>query len=74
MNTQRRKDLHLSLTDDQFDDLISALENHRDCFQRLAEEAVNGFGLGAPYWGGRVNEIQELIDMVQHLARDDGAK
>ena len=74
MNHQRRKDLHLSLTGDQFDDLISALENHRDNFQRMAEEALNGFGLGEPYWGARVHEIQELIDMVQQLVRDEGAK
>lgn len=74
MNRRPRKHLHLNLNDDQFDDLISALENHRDCFQRLSEEAANGFGLGAHYWNGRVNEIQELIDAVQHVARDDGAK
>ncbi|QRQ78321.1 hypothetical protein [Glutamicibacter protophormiae] len=71
MNPRHRKDLHLSLSDDQFDDLLSALESHRNYLQGLAEEAANGFGLGAPYWGGRVNEVQELIVMVQHLGRDD---
>ena len=74
MNRRPRKHLHLNLNDDQFDDLISALDSHRDCFRRLSEEAANGFGLGIPYWDGRVNEIQELIDAVRHCARGAGAE
>lgn len=72
MTNTPRKDIHLSLTGDQYDDLASALETHRNSFQNLASEASNGFGyLDTEYWTQRVTEVQHLIDTVHRLARGD---
>lgn len=67
MNTPR-KDINLSLSTDQYDDLTSALEGHRTGIQQLADEAKLGFGLDEAYWSNRVAEVQELLDTVQRLA------
>ena len=66
--TNRRKDIHLSLTNDQLDDLTSALEAHRDGFRKLAADAKLGFGLDASYWDGRVADVQNLLDTVHREA------
>lgn len=63
-----RKEIHLSLTNDQLDDLTSALEAHRDSFKKLAADAKLGFGLDAPYWEGRVADVQDLLDAVRRQA------
>lgn len=69
MTNTPRKDIHLSLTGDQYDDLTSALETHRNSFERLATEAGNGFGyLDTTYWTQRVTEVQQLLDAVHQLA------
>lgn len=66
----RRKDIHLSLTNDQLDDLTSGLEAHRDNFKKLAADAKLGFGLDAPYWNSRVADVQDLLDTVHRLAEE----
>lgn len=71
MSTTGRRDIHLSLTADQADDLISALEAHRGSFERLEKEAGHGFGLPAAYWAGRVQEVQELLDAVRRQEPGD---
>lgn len=63
-----RKDLHLSLSQDQYDDLTSALETHRNELQRFADSSSSGFGLDLAYWTRRVDEVQELLDSVRRLA------
>lgn len=64
-----RKDIHLSLTGDQYDDLTSALETQRNSFEQFAADASNGFGfLDTAYWTHRVTEVQQLIDTVHRLA------
>lgn len=73
MGSNRRREIRLSLTADQFDDLASALEAHRDGFERLAEEAGNGFGLPEAYWNGRVDEVQQLLDAVHRPAAGDAS-
>lgn len=76
MNGGERKnyDLSLSLTTDQYDDLTTALEDHRDGLRRLAGEASNGFGLGAGYWTERAGEVQNLLDAVRRLAGGESAE
>jgi hypothetical protein len=72
-----RKDIHLSLSDDQYDDLTSALEAHRDSMQQFAKESVLGFGLDSTYWSHRVTEVQDLLEAVRRLAageRPDAVK
>ena len=59
--TNRRKDIHLSLTNDQ-------LEAHRDGLRKLAADAKLGFGLDASYWDGRVADVQNLLDTVHREA------
>ena len=66
----RRKDIHLSLTHDQLDDLTSGLEAHRDSFTKLAADAKLGFGLDATYWNGRAVDVQSLLDTVHRLAEE----
>ncbi|MHA7227594.1 hypothetical protein [Glutamicibacter soli] len=69
MTNTPRKDIHLSLTGDQYDDLTSALETQRNSFERFAADASNGFGyLDTAYWTHRVTEVQQLIDTVHRLA------
>lgn len=70
VNTPRR-DINLSLSNDQYDDLTSALEGHRAGIQQLADEAKLGFGLDEAYWSNRVTEVQELLDTVHRLARGE---
>ncbi len=67
VNGSKRKnyDLSLSLTIDQYDDLTTALEDRRDGLRKMAGEAVNGFGLGAGYWNGRAEEVQDLLNCVR---------
>ena len=65
--------LSLSLTTDQYDDLTTALEDHRDGLRRMAGEAANGFGLGAGYWNGRADEVQELLSSVRRLANGENS-
>ena len=60
-----RKTVTLNLSNDQLADLVNALEDHRDSFKDQAEQAKFGFGLGSDYWQGRVEEIQQLLDMVR---------
>ena len=69
MTNTPRKDIYLSLTGDQYDDLTSALETQRNSFEQFAADANNGFGyLDTAYWTQRVNEVQQLIDTVHRLA------
>lgn len=63
-----RKDIHLSLSNDQYDDLTSALEIHRKGLQQFADKSENGFGLGPEYWSGRVADVQKLLEAVHRLA------
>ena len=67
MNTHR-KDIHLSLSYDQYDDLTSALETHRDGLQQFVKESASGFGLETTYWSHRVAEVQGLLEAVHRLA------
>lgn len=69
MTNTPRKDIHLSLTGDQYDDLTSALETQRNSFEQFAADAGNGFGyLDTAYWTQRAAEVQQLIDTVHRLA------
>lgn len=65
--------LSLSLTTDQYDDLTTALEAHRDGLRRIAGQAANGFGLGSGYWNGRAEEVQELLSCVRRLAQGENS-
>ncbi|WP_404290961.1 hypothetical protein [Glutamicibacter arilaitensis] len=56
--------LHLSLTKDQLADLVNALEDYRDDFRMTAEESERGFGLDRAYWNTRVEEVQQLLELV----------
>lgn len=67
----RQTAIPLSLTSDQLDDLVSALEAHRDGFKKLAAEASVGFGLDSTYWQGRVDDVQNLLDTVHRLVGED---
>lgn len=67
LNTHR-KDIHLSLSPDQYDDLTSALETHRDGLQQFVKESALGFGLETSYWSHRVAEVQGLLEAVHRLA------
>ena len=66
------KHLDMHLSHDQHDDLVSALESHRNYFEDLAASSVNGFGLDTAYWNGRVEEIQQLLQAVRDLADEPG--
>ncbi|GGL87494.1 hypothetical protein [Glutamicibacter protophormiae] len=55
-----RKHLNVSVSHDEFEDLNNALEDHRDGFKRMAEDAENGFGLDPAYWAGRAYEVEGL--------------
>lgn len=69
MTNRPRKDIHLSLTGDQYDDLTSALETQRNSFEQFATDANNGFGyLDTAYWTQRATEVQQLLDTVRRLA------
>lgn len=63
-----RKDIHLSLSHDQYDDLTSALETHRDGLQQFVKESALSFGLETTYWSHRVAEVQGLLEAVHRLA------
>ena len=67
MNTHR-KDIHLSLSPDQYDDLTSALETHLNGLHQFAKESALGFGLETTYWSHRVAEVQGLLEAVHRLA------
>lgn len=58
------KILKLTLTTSQFNDLVNALEDHREDFRQKAADAGLGFGLDAGYWTSRAEEIQEIITEV----------
>ena len=70
MTMQRLKSIHLTLNQDQSDDLLSALEAHRKEIAKIAANASNGFGLGGEYWNHRVTEIQDLIETVRRLLEE----
>lgn len=55
-----RKHIDLRVSHDEFEDLNNALEDHRDGFKHMAEEATNGFGLEPAYWEGRAQEVEGL--------------
>ncbi|KUM31045.1 hypothetical protein NMP99_16240 [Glutamicibacter mishrai] len=65
----KQKTLTLELSNDQFADLANALEDHRDYFKKRANEAMFGFGLDTGYWTSRSEDVQELLDLVLHNAR-----
>jgi len=65
------KILKLTLTTSQLNDLINALEDHREDFRHKAENAAYGFGLDAGYWNSRAEEIQELLDAVSSTKLTD---
>lgn len=67
LNTHR-KDIHLSLSPDQYDDLTSALETHLNGVHQFAKESALGFGLETTYWSHRVAEVQGLLEAVHRLA------
>ncbi|MGP5391717.1 hypothetical protein [Glutamicibacter arilaitensis] len=67
LNTHR-KDIHLSLSPDQYDDLTSALETHLNGLHQFAKESALGFGLETTYWSHRVAEVQGLLEAVHRLA------
>ena len=72
LNTHR-KDIHLSLSPDQYDDLTSALETHLNGLQQFAKESVLGFGLDSTYWSHRVTEVQDLLEAVRRLAAGESS-
>lgn len=63
--------VNVELTNDQFADLTNALEDHRDYFKRRADEALLGFGLDTGYWKSRAEDVQELLGLVRHSARQN---
>ncbi|MGO4295540.1 hypothetical protein [Glutamicibacter sp. MCAF14] len=67
LNTHR-KDIHLSLSPDQYGDLTSALETHLNGLHQFAKESALGFGLETTYWSHRVAEVQGLLEAVHRLA------
>lgn len=67
----KQKALNLELSNDQFADLTNALEDHRDYFKKRADEALMGFGLDTGYWKSRAEEVQELLGLVLHSARQE---
>lgn len=66
-----RKRLDVSLSHDEFEDLNNALEDHRDGFKRMAQEAINGFGLEPAYWTGRAEEVEGLRESVHEHSADE---
>lgn len=66
-----RKRLNVSLSHDEFEDLNNALEDHRDGFTKMAEEATNGFGLEPAYWTGRAEEVEGLRESVHAHSADE---
>ncbi|MGP5383612.1 hypothetical protein [Glutamicibacter sp. BW77] len=70
LNTHR-KDIHLSLSPDQYDDLTSALETHLNGLHQFAKESALGFGLETTYWSHRVAEVQGLLEAVHRLAAEE---
>ncbi len=67
----RRKHLDVSVSHDEFEDLNNALEDHRDGFKRMAEEAANGFGLEPEYWEGRAAEVEGLRETIHEHSTDE---
>ena len=66
-----RKHLDVSLSHDEFEDLNNALEDHRDGFKRMADEAMNGFGLEPAYWDGRAQEVEGLRETVHEHSSEE---
>ncbi|GEM_PF-2043412 len=67
----RRKHIDVSVSHDEFEDLNNALEDHRDGFKQMAEEAANGFGLEPEYWEGRAAEVEGLREMIHEHSTDE---
>jgi len=67
----KQKTLNLELTNDQLADLTNALEDHRDYFKKRADEAMLGMSLDTGYWKSRAEQVQEILGLVMHSARQD---
>jgi len=68
-----RRRIEVSVSHDEFEDLNNALEDHRNGFTDMAEEASNGLGLEPEYWEGRANEVQSLLEKVTEHSREETA-
>lgn len=68
-----RRRIEVSVSHDEFEDLNNALEDHRNGFTDMAEEASNGLGLEPEYWAGRANEVQSLLEKVNEHSREEPA-
>lgn len=68
-----RRRIEVSVSHDEFEDLNNALEDHRNGFTDMAEEASNGLGLEPEYWVGRANEVQSLLEKVNEHSREEPA-
>ncbi|WP_347038403.1 hypothetical protein AAHB37_18020 [Glutamicibacter halophytocola] len=68
-----RRRIEVSVSHDEFEDLNNALEDHRNGFTDMAEEASNGLGLEPEYWVGRANEVQSLLEKVHEHSREETA-
>lgn len=66
-----RKHVDVSVSHDEFEDLNNALEDHRDGFKHMAEEATNGFGLEPAYWEGRAQEVEGLRETIHEHSTDE---
>lgn len=66
-----RKHIDVRISHDEFEDLNNALEDHRDGFNRMAEEATNGFGLEPEYWVGRAQEVEGLRKTIHEHSLEE---
>lgn len=66
-----RKHIDVSVSHDEFEDLNNALEDHRDSFKQMAEEAIGGFGLEPEYWAGRAQEVERLRKTVHERSTEE---
>ncbi|MFJ2145283.1 MULTISPECIES: hypothetical protein [Micrococcaceae] len=66
-----RKHVDVSVSHAEFEDLNNALEDHRDGFKKMAEEATNGFGLEPAYWEGRAQEVEGLRETIHEHSTDE---
>lgn len=66
-----RKHIDVSVSHDEFEDLNNALEDHRDGFNQMAQEATNGFGLEPEYWVGRAEEVEGLRETMHEHSSEE---
>jgi hypothetical protein len=66
-----RRRINLSVSHDEFEDLKNALEDHRDGFKKMADEAINGFGLEPAYWAKRAQEVEGLRLLMHEHSREE---